>query len=90
MIEGKPANHPRPTINLANFTPEELHQLAEIQARVSLEQPREHIRKLMEENTLLRRLLLEAITCILHRRNLNEEARQQIDQILRLDRLPTN
>lgn len=74
-------------INLANFTPQELHQLQEIHERVQIEKQHEYRRRVEEENIRLRRLLLEAITCILHSRKPNDEFVRETNNILRLDKL---
>jgi len=71
-------------INLANFTAQELCQLAEIRERVQAGKPYYRIQELEQENIKLRRMLLEAVTSILHHRRLNDEFMQEINQVLRL------
>jgi len=75
-------------IDLANFTDEELKQLADIHTRVQEEKHFSRIRQIEEENKIMRRMLLEAITCILHGRRPNDEFVRRVDSMLRLDRLP--
>ena len=73
-------------INFDHFTEDELHQLAQIRENLKHERPLQRIQKMHEENILLRRLLLEAITSIIHHRKPNDEFMKSVDQILRLDK----
>jgi len=74
-------------IDPKNFTKSERAVLAEIHAQVQRYKKEDEINKYKNEIFILRRLLLEAITCLLHHRRPNDKFMEHINKILRLEKL---
>lgn len=75
-------------INLNNFSKEECARLREIHERVIRYKAEDKRNDLEKEVIILRRLLLEAITALLHNRRPNNEFIEIVSKKLRLDKLP--